>query len=154
MVHQHLGPDWEKLFLPHDAGLTTRIAGRLKTLAVPRRRKVENMWHDVFAAWKPGCRAMKPFRGMRVRCRYTNHTQIHSAHKNKWYTGRIIGTGNTLGTFEVLFDTGQGEDDEQDDRHLRTPLYLGRRDDDGVGAGAAAIRLPTVEFVWNSPIVD
>ena len=81
---------------------------------------------------------MKPFRGMRVRCRYTNHTQIHSAHKNKWYTGRIIGTGNTLGTFEVLFDTGQGEDDEQDDRHLRTPLYLGRRDDDGVGAGSGA----------------
>ena len=73
--------------------------------------------------WKPASRGMKPFRGMRVRCRYTSHTKIHRDHKNRWYTGRIIGNGNVLGTFEVLFDPEQGANDEEDDRHLRTPLW-------------------------------
>ena len=54
----------------------------------------------------------------------------------------------------MLFDPEQGADDEEDDRHLRTPLFLGMPADDGLGKGAAAIRLPKVAFRWNTKIVD
>ena len=116
------------------------------------------MRHDLFDTWKPTAHILRPFRGWRGRFRYVDEdqqgTKILAGFNNKWFTGRVVGRGTHAGTYEVLFDKGQGADDSKDDRCPCTPPFLGKRDANGLSKGPAAMRRATGEITWDSVISD
>jgi hypothetical protein len=79
------------------------------------------------------------------------HIQIAAKFKTVWFTARVLGKGNSIGTYELHFDPCASNDNDEEDTHPRTSPFAGVRDGrSGLAKGAAVIKELTGDFTWDS----
>ena len=105
---------------------------------------------DVYARWKRPQVDLRFFRGQRVTARFMNDTQIAAKFKTVWFTARVLGKGNSIGTYELHFDPCASNDNDEEDTHPRTAPFAGVRDGSGLAKGAAVMKELTGDFTWDS----
>jgi hypothetical protein len=97
----------------------------------------------VAAGWEEDKLNPRFFRGQRVLARYMRDTTVMAGHTRAWYAGAVIGKGNLIGTYELLFDPCEANGFSKKDYHRRTPPFAGPRDGTtGLASGTVAVKLP------------
>lgn len=101
-IESHLGPAWMAAYCADEAAVAARIVPRLQTVTKSGRAYVKTLAGKLYASWA-GSTDLRFFRGQRVLARYMYHTRVHQAY-TAVYIGRVIGSGQLIGTYEIMFD--------------------------------------------------